>query len=163
MRSGERGESRDGVGVPDDEHRYVFQSGSVEEFRPIESPCLAEKFDSCPRNRRMHILGFNARGMQSCHSSFESKDASGAGRGLGESGEAQHGFDVGAVQLAESCHLRRGGKVIVAVGKPEPALEQIRIGVSGVGEALCYPDAEQVASVEVCVVEGVDIGAEAGA
>jgi hypothetical protein len=60
----------------------------------------------------MHILGFNARGMESCHSSFESKDASGAGRGLGESGEAQHGFDVGAVQLeislTENQQLRVG-------------------------------------------------------
>ena len=91
---------------------------------------------------------------------LESEDASGAGLGFGEAGEAEHGGDVGLVLGADVLHAVGVGEVVVAVGQLDAALKKVGGVVVGVVEAGGDPEAEDVGGVEVGVVEGVDIGAE---
>ena len=108
----------------------------------------------------MYVLRFHARGMHLRHFGFEREHPGGAGGWVREARQLEHCRDVRLVLFAQIGHVGVGGDIVVAVGHAEAALEQIGEIVRRVGQALCDPDSEEVAGLEVGVVQRIHIRAQ---
>ena len=77
-----------------------------------------------------------------------------------EARQRQHLGDVRRVVGAKLGHRRVGRDIIIAVGKPEPALHHIRHRPCRIVEVLSDENAEQILGMEVRIVERVGVGAK---
>ena len=147
--------------MPDDEGLLLFEAGGAEELRPVEAGSFGVEVGGVPG-----VVGFvdvfavGERDLLLGDCGFERDDAGGAGFGVGEAGETEHGGDVKEIFGADFLHAVAGGEVVVAIGEFDAALEKVGRVVVGVVEAGGDPEAEDICGVEVGGVEGVDVGAE---
>ena len=161
LRGDEGGFAGEGGGLPDDEDVLLVEAGGAEERGPVEAGGFGGEVGRVPG-----IVGFvdvfavGEGDLLFGDGGFEGEDTGGAGFGIGEAGEAEHGGDVGLVLGANLLHAGGVGEVVVAVGKLDAALEEVGGVVVGVVEAGSDPEAEDIGGVEVGVVEGIDVGAE---
>ncbi len=157
---GQGGQSGDRFGMPDDENGCVLQSGGVEQRRPVEPGSFGGQFVALPRDRAMHVLRLDARGMHRRHLRLEREHAGGARGRVLEARQLKHRRDMRLVLLPQLNHMRSCGEIVVAVRHSETALEQIRKAVGRVRQALGDPDSEEVLGLEVRVVQRVNIRAK---
>ena len=161
---GQSGQSGDRFGVPDNQDGRVLKSGRVEQRRPVEPGGFGGQLVALPRHRAMHVLRFDARGMHRPPFSSRARTRERRARpGSGEARQLEHRRDMRLVLLPQLNHMRSRGEIVVAIRHSETALEQIGNAVRRVRQALGDPDAEEVAGLEIRVVERVDIRAELAA
>lgn len=98
--------------------------------------------------------------MDARHAPLELEDPRGGGRCIRQLREAQHRSDMRAVAAADLLHLGRCIEIVVAVGHLEAALHQEGRVTSGIIEVLGHPQPEEIRSMEVSVVQYVDVGAQ---
>ena len=90
---------------------------------------------------------------------FEREHAGGARFRVVKARQLERRRDMRAVLLAQLGHVRSGGEIVVAVRHSETALQQVGNAVRWIRQALGDPDSEEVAGLEVGIVQGVDVRA----
>ncbi len=158
LRGDEGGLTGKGGGLPDDKGALGAEAGGGEEGWPIQAGSLGGEVRGRPGIVGvLDIFAVGERDVSAGDGGLKGEDAVGPGFGIGETGELEHGDDVGFVFRAGLLHGRRVGEVVVAIGEGEAALEEVGCVVVGIVEPGSDPETEDVLGVVVGVVEGVDI------
>ena len=67
---------------------------------------------------------------------------------------------MGAIFRADVAHAVVVGEIVFAVGELQATLQQIGSVVVGIAESGRDPQSKKIIGVKICVVEGIDIGAQ---
>ena len=108
-----------------------------------------------------HILAVGAAALPQSKRRLQRDDGFGALVGVGDSGKRQDLDDMRAIGGEDGEVFFVAGDVIGAVGQAKTALQHIGGIVVRIVEARRHPQAENVVGVEIGVVQGIDIGANA--
>ena len=108
-----------------------------------------------------HVDRLGSRPVRAGDAAFEREHADRFCIRVRHAGQLQHGRDVVAVRGSDLLHARRRVEVVIPVGHPEAALQEIRRVARRIVEVLRDPQAEDVIGVKVRVVERIDVRADA--
>ena len=156
----QRGEPLDGGGLPDHHGGLRLESGGGEERRPVDAGCALAELGALPGGGVPDLERLGPGGVHVRDAGFEFDDA---GRLLVrrlDAGEPEHLRDVSAVRIADGGHLGVGGEVVLAIGHPEAALEEVAGVDAGLVQVRRHPQSEEPARVVVGGVQRVDVGAQ---
>ena len=142
----ESGFAGEGCGLPDDEAGLVAEAGGAKVLCPVQAGGFGGKVGLLPGVVGfVDVLVLGEGQMFFGDGMLQIDNALGAGVGVGESRELEHGRDVRLVLGANVAHALGVGEVVLAVGQLQSALQQVGGIVLGVVEAGRDPQSEKIA------------------
>ena len=156
------GQAGKGRRLPDDIAIGLGEARAVEELVPVQARRFFREIRPRPDIVGLHhILAVDDAFLRLGDPGFQIEDRGGFLVAVGDARQFQRGRDIGLIGGLHRLHLGAGAQIIVAAGNAQTALQQIGRVMFAVGEAGRHPDAEQIFGLEIGVVQGIDIGAQA--